>query len=112
MPNPSTPGKLKASQTTAGAVINEEQKDGLLGGDGEKAMISFLGCSDQAIAVANGVTTLALLEHLVERKILTRADVRAVIESGIKCLEPRTNVRTINEAVHLMRDRMLPLFTE
>jgi hypothetical protein len=49
---------------------------------------------------------------LVERKILTRADVRAVIESGIKCLEPRTNVRTINEAVHLMRDRMLPLFTE
>jgi hypothetical protein len=38
--------------------------------------------------------------------------VRAVIKSGIKCLEPRTNVRTINEAVHLMRDRMLPLFTE
>ena len=29
-------------------------------------MMSFLGCSDQAIAVANGVTTLALLEHLVE----------------------------------------------
>jgi hypothetical protein len=75
-------------------------------------MISFLGCSDQAIAVANGVTTLALLEHLVERKILTRADVCAVLENGIKCLEPRTNVRTINEAVHLMRDRMLPLFVE
>ena len=31
-------------------------------------MMSFLGCSDQAIAVANGVTTLALLEHLVEKK--------------------------------------------
>ncbi|HMK40380.1 MAG TPA: hypothetical protein VK451_02350 [Methyloceanibacter sp.] len=75
-------------------------------------MISFLGCSDQAIAVANGVTTLALLEHLVERKVLTRADVRSIIESGIKCLEPRTNVRTISEAVHLMRDRMLPLFAE
>ena len=34
------------------------------------------------------------------------------VSSGIKCLEPRTNVRTINEAVHLMRDRMLPLFAE
>jgi len=49
---------------------------------------------------------------LVEKKILTRADVRTVIESGIKCLEPRTNVRTISEAVHLMRDRMLPIFAE
>jgi hypothetical protein len=26
-------------------------------------MINFLGCSAQGIAVANGVTTLALLEH-------------------------------------------------
>ena len=42
-------------------------------------MINFLGCSAQGIAVANGVTTLALLEHLVERKILTRADVRAIL---------------------------------
>ena len=49
-------------------------------------MISFLGCSDQAIAVANGVTTVALLEHLVERKILTCAEVRTILESGIKCL--------------------------
>ena len=73
-------------------------------------MISFLGCSDQAIAVANGVTTVALLEHLVERKILTCAEVRTILESGIKCLESRTNVRTIDQAVHLMRDRMLPLF--
>jgi hypothetical protein len=31
-------------------------------------MINFLGCSAQGIAVANGVTTLALLEHLVERE--------------------------------------------
>jgi hypothetical protein len=90
----------------------KEQTRRRLGGDGEEAMMSFLGCSDQAIAVANGVTTLALLEHLVEKKILTQADVRAVLERGIKCLEPRTNVRTINEAVHLMRDRMLPIFAE
>lgn len=75
-------------------------------------MINFLGCSAQGIAVANGVTTLALLERMVERKILTPADVRAVLESGIECLEPRTNVRTIAEAVHLMRDQMLPLFAE
>jgi hypothetical protein len=75
-------------------------------------MINFLGCSAQGIAVANGVTTLALLERMVERKILTPADVRAVLECGIECLEPRTNVRTIAEAVHLMRDQMLPLFAE
>ena len=36
--------------------------------DGGLAMINFLGCSAQGIAVANGVTTLALLEHMVERK--------------------------------------------
>ena len=66
----------------------------------------------KGIAVANGVTTLALLERMVERKILTPADVRAILESGINCLEPRTNVRTIAEAVHLMRDQMLPLFAE
>lgn len=75
-------------------------------------MISFLGCSAQGIAVANGVTTLALLERMVELDILDRADVRAILQSGIDCLEPRTNVRTIAEAVHLMRDHMLPLFAE
>jgi hypothetical protein len=73
-------------------------------------MLNFLGCSAQGIAVANGATTLALLERLVERKILTCDDVRAILKSGIDCLEPRTNVRTIAEAVHLMRDQMLPLF--
>ena len=46
-------------------------------------MINFLGCSAQGIAIANGVTTLALLERMVERKILTRADVRAILGSGI-----------------------------
>jgi hypothetical protein len=75
-------------------------------------MMNFLGCSAQGIAVANGVTTLALLERMVEQEILTAADVRAILQSGIECLEPRTNVRTIAEAVHLMRDQMLPLFAE
>ena len=75
-------------------------------------MINFLGCSAQGIAVANGVTTLALLEHMVERKILTRSEVRAVLGSGIECLEPRINVRVVAEAIHLMRDQMLPLFAE
>ena len=75
-------------------------------------MINFLGCSAQAIAIANGATTLALLEHLVERKILDSGDVRAILSSGIDCLEPRSNVRTVAEAVHLMRDHMLPLFLE
>lgn len=75
-------------------------------------MLNFLGCSAQGIAVANGVTTLALLELLVDKGILTRGDVRAVLGNGIACLEPRTNVRTVAEAVHLMRDQMLPLFTE
>ncbi len=75
-------------------------------------MMNFLGCSAQGIAVATGVTTLALLERLVEQEILTPADVRAILQSGIDCLEPRTNVRTIAEAVHLMRDQMLPLFAE
>ena len=73
-------------------------------------MINFLGYSAQGIAVANGATTLALLERLVERKILTRADVRAVLESGIECLEKRKNVHSVAEALHLMRDQMLPLF--
>lgn len=75
-------------------------------------MINFLGCSAQGIAVANGATTLALLEHLVERKILTCSDVQAILTSGIACLEPRSNVRAVAEAVHLMRDHMLPLFSE
>jgi hypothetical protein len=38
--------------------------------------------------------------------------VRAILKSGIDCLEPRSNVRTIAEAVHLMRDQMLPLFAK
>ena len=75
-------------------------------------MLNFLGCSAQGIAVASGVTTLALLERLVERNILTRADARAILDSGIACLEPRVNVSAVAEAVHLMRDRMLPLFAE
>jgi hypothetical protein len=75
-------------------------------------MLNFLGCSAQGIAVANGVTTLALLELMVEKHILSRDDVRAILKSGIACLEPRTNVRTVAEAVHLMRDQMLPLFVE
>jgi hypothetical protein len=73
-------------------------------------MINFLGCSAQGIAVANGVTTVALLEHMVTRKILTGAEVRAILGGGIECLEPRINVRAVAEAVHLMRDQMLPLF--
>jgi hypothetical protein len=64
------------------------------------------------MAIASGVTTLALLERMVERNILTRADVRAILGSGIKCLEPRINVPAVAEAVILMRDRMLPLFAE
>jgi hypothetical protein len=75
-------------------------------------MINFLGCSAQGIAVANGVATLALLEHMVDRGILTRADARAILVSGIDCLEPRINVRAVAEAIHLMRDQMLPLFSE
>ena len=74
-------------------------------------MLNFLGCSAQGMAIASGVTTLALLEHMVERNILTRADVRAVLGSGIKCLEPRINVPAV-AAVHLLQDRMLPLFAE
>ena len=75
-------------------------------------MINFLGCSVQGIAVANGATTLALLEHLVERKILTCRDARAILTNGIDCLEPRSNVRTVAEAVHLMGDHLFPLFSE
>jgi hypothetical protein len=75
-------------------------------------MLNFLGCTAQGIAVANGVTTLALLELMVEKKMLSRSDVRMVLMSGIDCLEPRTNVRAIAEAVHLMRDQMLPLFQD
>jgi hypothetical protein len=73
-------------------------------------MLNFLGCSAQGIAVANGAMTLALLERLVERKILTRADARAVLESSIECLEKRKNVQAVAEALHLMRDQMLPIF--
>jgi hypothetical protein len=75
-------------------------------------MLNFLGCSAQGIAVASGVTTLALLERLVAQKILTNEDVRAVLDSGVACLEPRINVATVAEAVHLMRDRMRPIFDD
>ncbi len=75
-------------------------------------MINFLGCSAQAIAVANRGDHASLLEHLVDRKVLTRGDVQAILTSGIECLEPRSNVRAVAEAVHLMRDSMLLLFSE
>ena len=65
-------------------------------------MINFFGCRAQGIAVANGVITLALLEHLIERKILTRADVRTILGSGIECLEPRINVRSVADADHVI----------
>ena len=61
-------------------------------------MINFLGCSAQGIAVANGATTLALLEHLVERKILTCRDARAIdvvatiTNVRATCTEDDTNV--------------------
>ena len=48
-------------------------------------MLNFLGCSAQGIAVANGATTLALLERLVERKILTCDDDQwEMIDKGYK----------------------------
>ncbi|MBM3544003.1 MAG: hypothetical protein FJX44_05805 [Alphaproteobacteria bacterium] len=75
-------------------------------------MLNFLGCSAQGIAVASGVTTLALLERMVAQNILTKADVRAVLDSGVACLEPRINVGAVAEAVHLMRDRMRPIFED
>ena len=62
--------------------------------------------------VANGVKTVALLKRMVERKVLTRADVRIILGNGIECLEPRINVRSVAEAIHLMRGQMLPLFAE
>jgi len=58
------------------------------------------------------VTTLALLEVLVEKKILTKADAREILDRGITCLEPRINVGVVREAVQLMRERMMPLFDE
>jgi hypothetical protein len=75
-------------------------------------MMNFLGCTAQGIAVANGVTTVALLECLVEKNVLTRSDVRGIVGSGIACLEPRINVPTIADAVRLMREQMLPLFVD
>ena len=75
-------------------------------------MLNYLGCSAQGIAVANGVTTLALLEVLVEKKILSCADAREILDRGIHCLEPRINVGTVREAIELMRERMMPLFDE
>jgi hypothetical protein len=75
-------------------------------------MISFLCCSAEGIAIANGATTVAMLELLVERKIITRADARNILSNSIACLEPRINVRVVAEAIHLMRDQMLPLFDD
>jgi hypothetical protein len=75
-------------------------------------MISFLCCSAEGIAIANGATMLATLELLVERNVLTKADARKILTDSIKCLEPRINVRAVSEAICLMRDQMLPLFAE
>ena len=55
-------------------------------------MISFLCCSAEGIAIANGATTVAMLELLVERKIITRDDARKILSNSIACLEPRINV--------------------
>ena len=73
-------------------------------------MLNFLGCGAQGLAVASGVTTLALLERMVERNILTRADARAVLDSDHAW--SRASTFPPSEAVHLMQDRMLPLFAE
>ena len=75
-------------------------------------MISFLCCSAEGIAIANGATMVATLELLVEKKVLTKAEARKILTDSIKCLEHRINVRAVSEAVCLMRDQMLPLFAE
>ena len=38
-------------------------------------MINFLGCSAQGVAIFSGALTLALLQHLVEREIISRSAV-------------------------------------
>ncbi len=75
-------------------------------------MINFLGCSAQCIAICSGALTLALLEHLVERGVISRAEAQSIVQSSIDCLEPRINVTAVGEAVRLMREKVHPLFSE
>ena len=75
-------------------------------------MINFLGCTAQGVAIASGAITLETLQLLVDKKILTRDDARHIIQSSIDCLEPRINVSECAHAVRLMREKILPLFTD
>ena len=54
-------------------------------------MINFLGCSAQGVAIFSGALTLALLQHLVEREIISRSAVLIVgrsdgVTPGMKSL--------------------------
>ena len=73
-------------------------------------MINFLGCSAQGVAISSGALTLALLERLVEREVISRSEAQSIVQSSIDCLEPRINVTAVGEAVRLMRERVLPQF--
>jgi hypothetical protein len=52
----------------------------------EAAIINFPGCSAQVIAVANGATTPALLEHLVKRKILDSGDLQPSFSAALNAI--------------------------
>ncbi len=75
-------------------------------------MINFLGCSAQGVAIFSGALTLALLEHLVEREVISRSEAQTIVKNSIDCLEPRINVTAVGEAVRLMREKVHPLFDE
>jgi hypothetical protein len=67
-------------------------------------------CSAQGVAIFSGALTLALLEHLVEREVISRSEAQSIVQSSIECLEPRINVTAVGEAVRLMRERVVPQF--
>ena len=76
---------------------------------GSNDQFSRLQCARRS-DIFSGALTLALLEHLVEREVISRSEAQAIVQSSIDCLEPRINVAAVGEAVRLMREKVHPLF--
>lgn len=75
-------------------------------------MTDFHGFSAQGIAVANGMIGMHVLENLVSKGILSRAEARGILQAAIDSLMPKQNVVSVGEAIRIIRDQMLPQFTE
>jgi hypothetical protein len=62
------------------------------------------------LSIAEGAILTALLEKLVEKEVLTRADVRSVLADAVHNLESRKTIQSVKEAIDIISDFYVPRF--